>query len=668
MTPLTLSHFWQRRIYEVAFLLCLAIIGLSAVPYVTDIPAVDIFAISFPVAVLAAVTALLSLVFYLLKRKEPSTYQPVIIYLSLAVTVGLLIVQTGGLSSPFIALWMLLAFFSGVFAIWGILPLFIATGVYVAILYLEGGLSVSVITLIGFISIIPSIISLLVWRRGEGLDESTRNVRTLTNQLSEVASKSEIVINAIGDGVVAIDSVGVVQLINPAAQSILGWGKQDALQLNYKSVLPMLDANNHEVDSSHDPVFEVLNTNQMVRSKEINVKTKSGKKIVVSMVVSPIGEVGSGVIAVFRDVTKETAEEREQAEFISTASHEMRTPVASIEGYLGLALNANTATVDVRARDFILKAHEAAQHLGRLFQDLLDVSKSEDGRLTNNPKVLELSNFTETIVQGLLPKAQEKGLILTYIPSSQRAQRTLVPVYFVNQDNDHIREILNNLIENAIKYTPQGEVQVNIDGTEDKVIVSIKDTGLGIPTEDMPHLFQKFYRVDNVDRQQIGGTGLGLYLSRRLAEAMQGRLWAESVYGQGSTFFLELPRIDTEEAERLKLQQANQAQPNPTPIAFPTTRVSVNHDQVPADAVVTPPAQLPITQPAPQPAPSVAPATNVPRGQSLTPEQIAERVRELEALAQRTQASAQPTAQPSAQPAPQPAPQPPQPPAGQGQA
>ena len=124
-------------------------------------------------------------------------------------------------------------------------------------------------------------------------------------------------------------------------------------------------------------------TNTASVTDKFSLTTGSGKKLIVSLVVSPIGDIGSGVIIVFRDITKTKSDEREQAEFISTASHEMRTPVASIEGYLGLALNPNTAQIDQKARDFIEKAHASAQHLGRLFQDLLDVSKADDGRLSN---------------------------------------------------------------------------------------------------------------------------------------------------------------------------------------------------------------------------------------------------------------------------------------------
>lgn len=626
MTPLILSQFWQRRVYEVAFLLSMALISLYIVPLFTTIPATGLFEISQLVVIGAGTTVLFSLVSFFIKNATFGKIMPAIVYLLFTATIGLLIVQTGQAASPFLGVWVLIAFFSGLFAVWGLLPMIILSGIFVAASYLNGTLTASTVALVSLVSLVPAIISLFVWRNEEGPDESSKNVRKLTSELSEVASKSEIVINAIGDGVVAVDSLGVIQLINPAAQQILGWGKQDSLMLNYKSVLQMRDVNGGELDPSQDPIAQVLNTNQQVRSSTLTILTKSGKKIMSSLVVSPIGEAGAGVIAVFRDITKEKAEEREQAEFISTASHEMRTPVASIEGYLGLAANPNTATIDDRARDFITKAHQAAQHLGRLFQDLLDVSKSEDGRMTNVPRVVDLTAFTDMIVQGLQPKAQEKGLTLTFVPSARSGQKTIAPVYFINQDNDHVREIIDNLVENGIKYTPKGGVTVDISGSDDKVVVSIKDTGLGIPAEDVSHLFQKFYRVDNMDRQSIGGTGLGLYLSRRLAESMQGRLWVESVHGQGSTFYFELPRITNEEAERLRAQQAAQMAAQPPAAPAPETPVM--------PPVVGPAPATTLTPPAtPTATATVQPATSVPRGEALTAEQKAARVRQLEEMA-----------------------------------
>jgi len=273
--------------------------------------------------------------------------------------------------------------------------------------------------------------------------------------------------------------------------------------------------------------------------------------------VSPVGQTGSGAIIVFRDITSDVAENRQKAEFVSTASHEMRTPVAAIEGYIALALNPSTATVDDKARAYLLKAHESAKHLGQLFQDLLDVTKAEDGRLNSNPVPIEVATFVRNVISTLTPTAQTKQIALEFAPDAQGSTVTqVIPAYYVNADQNHYREVLSNLIENGIKYTKAGgKVTINITGDESRVVVSIVDTGIGIPPEDISHLFQKFYRVDTTDTREIGGTGLGLYLCRRLVEAMEGRIWVESEYGKGSMFFVELPRLDTTKAQQLASQR-----------------------------------------------------------------------------------------------------------------
>jgi len=528
----------------------------------------------------------------------------------------MVIINTGGPLSVFITLWMLISIFAGIFGLWGVLSIFLAVCAFIANQYIKTSLTTDTIVIIAFSSLLPLIASLIIWRSKSSKDEledGNKAYRNLANELSEVANKSEVVINAIGDGVIAIDSQSIVRLINPAAQQIIGWGKQDALSLNYKSVLKLVNKKNETLDSTSDPIQQVLNNNQQIRTNSQSILTNSDKKIMISLVVSPAGEIGSGVIAVFHDITKEKSEEREQAEFISTASHEMRTPVASIEGYLGLALNPRTAQIDDKARDFILKAHASAEHLGRLFQDLLDISKADDGHLSNNPQLVNIVTFVHDIVQGLEEEASKKGLRLTFKPMpDNKTERFIAPAYSVNLDNDHIREIVNNLVENAIKYTPAGEILVDINGDNDRVVVSVKDNGIGIPAEDIPHLFQKFYRVDNEDTRQIGGTGLGLYLSRRLAEIMGGRIWVESVYKNGSTFYLELPRVSSQDVNMITSQKSliSQEQAN---------------QKVETQPIVnTPKAEIATSEP----------INNVPRGQALTPEQIANYVAKQRKLAQ----------------------------------
>lgn len=581
--------------------------------------------------ILASTTAFFSFVLYLWVPKKAIFPLSLVIFLLLTATIASLVISTGNTSSPFVALWMLISIFAGIFGLWGTLTIFIATFIFTAVQYIKGNFTIEVIIVIALSSLLPLIIGAIVWYKQSENDKrggnTNRDYRNLASELNEVASKSEVVINAIGDGVVAIDSKGIIQIINPAAQRLIGWGKQDALTLNYKSVLKLVNQKNEILDASSDPIQQVLNTNQQIRTNDLSLMTNSDKKIMISLVVSPVGDVGSGIIAVFHDITKEKSDEREQAEFISTASHEMRTPVASIEGYLGLAMNPQTAQIDDRARDFILKAHASAEHLGHLFQDLLDVSKADDGRISNNPKVINIVTFVHDIVQGLNQKASEKGLRLIYkpIPDDNALDRTIPPVFSVNLDNDHIREIINNLVENAIKYTPKGEVIIDVTGDEDHVIISVKDSGIGIPAEDMPHLFQKFYRVDNKDTREIGGTGLGLYLSRRLAEIMGGRIWAESIYTRGSVFYVELPRISSQEATRITEQSALIAQEEAN------QKAAVESNLQPVDFTPTQPNAETATPATTAPIPH-----NVPRGQALTPEQIAAYVAQQRALIQTT--------------------------------
>lgn len=551
-------------------------------------------------------------------------------YLLLALTATIVLNTTGGAASPYVFLWTLLATFAVLFGIWSLAPILLIACAHVAILFINKELNQQSILPTILVIGVPIVLSIIVWSRAQGSIQSHERdpvaYKQRSEELTNLVEESEVVINAIGDGVLAVDSQGIIQLINPAAQALLGWSKQDALSLQYQSVLKLTDEQDKELSDANEPIKQTLNTNQEVRSGILRLETKNGKKLYVSLVVSPLGNAGSGVIAVVRDITKERSEEREQAEFISTASHEMRTPVASIEGYLGLALNPNTATVDEKARDFITKAHESAQHLGRLFQDLLDVSKAEDGRLSNNPTVIDIVAFTGDVVEGLRQKAIDKGLQLTFKPGANngdKGERRLSPVYYANLDKDHVREIVNNLTENAIKYTLTGEVSIDVTGDGEHVTISISDSGIGIPAEDLPHLFQKFYRVDNSDTREIGGTGLGLYLCRRLVETLGGRIWAESVYKQGSTFHVELPRIDTQEAQRLMSSQ----------ILAASQAVTAAEDTSPATvftvAATSPVIQQPVASPAPvsqapqevtQPQPYVQPVAPQPQPVPTNPE------------------------------------------------
>ena len=523
----------------------------------------------------------LILCFWLPRKHE--TGIGIFVYLLTVTVATTTIITSGGVVSPFLVMWIIVAIFAGFFGaiILGIMGLLVILQIIAT--SVQQGINIQFTIGYLFFGFLPLIFSLVLWIRRQKTDDNTSS---LENKLSAVESKSDVVINAIDDGVLAISKDGNIELINPSAQQIIGWDQGDALGLNWKSVLKLVTSDGKDVEDLENPIAQSLSKNQPTHNDKLFLLTSSEKRILVSIVSSPVGTEGEGIIVVFRDITKEKAEEREQAEFISTASHEMRTPVASIEGYLGLALNPATAHIDEKARDFITKAHESAQHLGRLFQDLLDISKVEDGRMKNNPKIINVNEFLKDIFDGLATKASEKQLNYIFMPDiiDEGKEKSLQPIFYANIDPDHFREVVSNLIENAIKYTPSGEVVVNITGDDKQISVSVKDSGIGIPAEDIPHLFQKFYRVDNSDTREIGGTGLGLYLSRRLAEAMSGNLRVESKYKEGSTFYLEIPRMNSSEAKQ-RLESAEVEKPeDKTPNSLASEKIEIATEEKTEDA------------------------------------------------------------------------------------
>ena len=439
-----------------------------------------------------------------------------------------------------------------------------------------------------------SLVGLLIGvRHSKGGSQAT----SLARELNEESIKSDIIINAIGDGVIVTDKRGVIVSINPAAQQIIGWGKDDALKLDYRSVLKIIDNKDTLVTEQVDPVQQSIKRAVPIVTDSLGLRTVSGKKILASILVSPLGDDTNrtGSVIIFRDITAQHAEEREKAEFVSTASHEMRTPVAAIEGYLGLAINPNTATIDDRAKAYLEKAHESAQHLGRLFQDLLDVTRIDDGRLKSNPMLVDVTASAKSILGDFSEQFTAHGLNVVFKPDqTMNGGLSLTPIFYASIDPDHFREVYANLIENAIKYTREGTVTIDVNGSLERIMVSIQDSGIGIPAEDIPHLFQKFYRVDNSDTREIGGTGLGLYLSRRLTEAMGGVLSVDSEYGRGSTFTIEIPRLSQQAAEAALLEAAK-----PPAAVVP-----------PAPAPSTP--EAPVTATAPTEPSSTAPETTTP--------------------------------------------------------
>ena len=468
---------------------------------------------------------------------------------------------------------------------------------------------------------------------------------------SDQSALAEVALNSIHDGVIMTDHSGTIQYANPAAVKMTNCGTaSNIVGLDYGLVLRLESKEGRELTERENPLIQAMQSGQPLEYVQVLLITMhSEQRIPIAIAVQTTGDASQNRIITFRNITRELEEEGEQAEFISTASHEMRTPVATIDGYLSLALNPQTASIDERARGYLTAAEKASKHLGKLFQDLLDVTKLDDGHIKPHFVPAEMVELTQSIANDYEIPAKNAKLTFNFgssEPVSFGDNRRMAQVVYGYVDINFMREILDNLIGNAIKYTPAGgSIYVNVRGDGDRVLINVTDTGIGISAEDLAHVFQKFYRADNSDTREIGGTGLGLYLVKQRAEAMGGKVWAESAFGEGSTFYVSLPRITEDEYNKRMIAVQNQQmmaqatqvmQPAQTvTVPQPVIQTPVNPAVQFAQAVQTVQAPQPVAQqpqpipqpvmqpqPMPQPPPVAPPPQAVPISPTPAPPTI----------------------------------------------
>lgn len=569
---------WHRLYYGLMLGFGVVLIGASLA--VAFIPGMDRYAdtygLSATACVIAAGFVLYFISAYFLMAKQGGQSLAMLIgsmLFTLSLLYGLNATDPGYGAWIYVVVWLVSVFMVGMYGTTYSLGAPLIPAIYVL---LQGDFAPTLISapswaLIGG-SLVAAIGAFLFWRDSGG-QVGDAQLNKLSGMLKSNQQQSAILIQSIADGVIVTGTDGKITLINLAAAVLTGWSIADATGVDVNLVVKLARENGEELGEGGAPFAKVLSDIKPT-SMIAQINSRDGTSRVISLVISPVvigGKDMAGAVAVMRDVSEERAAEKQRAEFISTASHEMRTPVAAIEGYLALALNDKVSTIDSRAHGYLEKAHASTQHLGKLFQDLLTSAKAEDGRLSNHPVVVEMGSFLEQLVEDLRFAAQKKSLQAEFIVGStndtvdatsgadNNALKVVKPLYYIHADPERLREVITNIFDNAVKYTDQGKISVGLTGNNEVVQFYIHDTGPGIPKDDIPHLFQKFYRVDNSATRTIGGTGLGLFICRKIVELYQGRLWVESELGKGSTFFINLPRLSTSRAA--SLQTAETAAP-----------------------------------------------------------------------------------------------------------
>jgi PAS domain S-box-containing protein len=399
---------------------------------------------------------------------------------------------TGQLHSPYMAVWFVLTLVSGMFGLYtAVAGCFLVTIVFILQgTTMSGTLQLDQISLAAvLVTYVLCTISYFAWKRAF-VDHESQRVSQLTGQLKSNQQQAEILIQQISDGVIVTDNQGKISLVNPAAATMTGWPVEEALGIDAQLVTKFVQEDGKEIPAEQLPFKQALEEHKPI-DRILQLLDRSGQQHrIVSLVISPIvlpktNEI-VGTAAVFRDVSVSREEEHRRADFISTASHEMRTPVAAIEGYLALALNEKVSKIDAKARQYLVKAHESTQHLGKLFQDLLTSAKAEDGRLVNHPEVVELGAYLEQITEGLKFAAEKKGLLMDFTigtsdaasaASSVGGGKVVKPLYYAHIDPDRMREVITNLFDNAVKYTESGKVSIGLTGNDDVIQFFIREIG-----------------------------------------------------------------------------------------------------------------------------------------------------------------------------------------------
>jgi PAS domain S-box-containing protein len=606
-------------------LIAVAIFGL----YGVSPAALANLGMSLTAAILGTVGTIYYLTLHQILARKRLALSTLILTLITATNLMLVIASTGGLDSPYYSLWLLALVVAGIFGLWQTVGVLAITILYYAYELLHEGLHARYIqdhlVQLG-ITLLAAGLAEWVHTRGRKAASAGAKLASLSGQLSAEQLKADAIISSIGEGVMVIDTTHKIQLFNRAAAELSGWDESSAQNIDYSLVLQLKTAEDQPLTELNDPFAEAWKTGTTVVRDNLVMTSRAGHKIQLNLSVSPIYNADkqpSGAIALFRDISKEKEVERQKDEFVSTASHEMRTPVAAIEGYISLAMNPNVATIDDRAKKYLDKAHETIQHLGELFRDLLSVTKAEEGKLNAKIEAVNLGKLMQSATDDMQFTAKKKNLTLVYQIGNQSTGKAIAPLYYVAANPERLREVVMNLMDNAIKFTPEGGVKVTLEGNDKEATISVADSGVGIAAEDMPHLFQKFYRIDNSATRTIGGTGLGLYLCRKVIELFNGRIWVESKPGQGSTFKITLPRLSQEQVSRMEAEAAAAAQATPaTPIVAgqvvtPRTADAEAAPEAPAAAPEPAAAEAP-APPAPEPAvaPAAAPiAMPVPGGE-----------------------------------------------------
>jgi len=350
------------------------------------------------------------------------------------------------------------------------------------------------------------------------------------------SARLEALFASIGEGIVATDEHGSINRINQAALVLLGLHHSEAIHKRLMDVIVPVHENGSVIDAFERPISKAFQTGTSVGSHML-YRLKDGSVLPVYTTASPIILNGKpiGAIEAFRDLTTEVESDKLQSDFISIASHQLRTPLTAINMYAQMLQDGLAGDLTPQQEPYIEVVLNSVKRMNTLISTLLNITRLEAGGLVVKRQMVEIPELTREILTEFAPAAQEKSITLTAnLPAH------VEPAYI---DSLLAKEVCANLLSNAIKYTPDGgTASLTFTETETELVWSITDTGYGIPLGDQRSIFLKFFRASNIVHRDVSGTGLGLYLIKNIAESLGGELWFKSTEDVGSTFYFSLPK------------------------------------------------------------------------------------------------------------------------------
>jgi len=358
------------------------------------------------------------------------------------------------------------------------------------------------------------------------LNDLSEVIRLTQENLEQESKRLHSILSYMTDGVLATNRRGQIIMINDMAKRQLGVERDDALNQNILELLKIEEE--YELRDLITQSPELMIYSQNVNGEYISLRVRF------ALIRRESGFI-SGLVAVLHDTTEQDKEERERRLFVSNVSHELRTPLTSVKSYLE-ALNEGALTEPV-APDFIKVSLDETNRMMRMVTDLLHLSRIDNA--TSHLDV-ELINFTAfiTFILNRFDKMKSQDEEKKY----ELVRDYPITSVWIEIDTDKMTQVIDNILNNAIKYSPDGgKITVSMKTTDDQMILSVSDQGLGIPKQDLPKIFDRFYRVDRARSRAQGGTGLGLAIAKEIIKQHKGFIWAKSEYGKGSTFTIVLP-------------------------------------------------------------------------------------------------------------------------------